>query len=662
MLLGGGGLLLLLLCGGGITYLLFSESGDERLEAARTAFEAGSYTQAIQDYEQFLENFAGHDGESLARVTLGIARIRALPVSNSEQRLAVAKQEIPQIETEEAFASVKEDLASLLPAIARGLADRADAATELDEIKQQSDATRDALVLCANSNYIPSQLRDQRELDEIERVLARIERRQIALEELAATIANMATAVEQGDTRTAYATHAEFVRAHPEKAGDAKLLESVAAASRAEQDGIRYVEERIDPLTAEAKTAVTAAVATAELRVRGRAPSQGVAVVQFQGVVYALNRSDGRLLWRRPVDVATRPVEPLLIGDDCLLADARRKELVRVNAQSGKLVWRVPLDDEFAQPAVLGDRLLVAGASGRLHVVDAASGARVGYVQFAQPLRSGAAVAAEAGRVFLVGEHSSVYTLDADSLNCLGVYYLGHAKGTVATRPAVVLNRVLVAENDGATTSSLHVFGLDENGVVAQQLMGEDRGESRLSGLVTRVPQVFGKRFAVTTDNGYISVYEASAEDGQAAITQLAIRDSRRRARSTRYTAVVNEQLWIAGTGLARYSVQPSGNRLPAQEIDEPFRGDTFVSPLRTADDVVVHVRRRRGRVGATVAATDTKTGSVYWQTDIAVPAAGRAGDAPQQRGGRDAARVGGRPGVPHQPGGGRTGRCRASG
>ena len=113
------------------------------------------------------------------------------------------------------------------------------------------------------------------------------------------------------------------------------------------------------------------------------------------------------------------------------MVDSARQEIVRVRAATNELVWRTALEDNVAQPVLHQNRVFAAGESGKLHVLDADSGDRLGYVQFAQALRSSPVVFSQRGRIFLVGDHSSVYTLDAEDLSCLGVFYLGHAGGTV---------------------------------------------------------------------------------------------------------------------------------------------------------------------------------------------------------------------------------------
>lgn len=625
ILMGSAGLILLLLAGGGIGYLLFKESGNELLDRADTAFEQGSYSQAIQEYERFLEDFSSHEGNSNAKINLALSRLRQVAEAgrDPEAALQVAQKEIPPLQGEPAFPAAQEDLAALLPRISGELAAKADEAEELQAIRKYTVLTREALEMTKNTKFLPKRLRDERELGQIEQVLGRIALRQQALEDLEATITAMSEGVSAGDTRAAYAAHAKFVKDHPQLAEDAGLNEAIAKASLAEKEGIAFVKEPIKALTSEPDSPVVASVTTADRRREGQSPARGVVVVRFGGGAYAFSCRDGRLVWRKVVGETMYPLEPIVVGRECFLVDARRKELLRVSLADGKLVWRVPLDDVLAQPLLLGDQLLVPGESGRLHVVDAASGNRPGYVQFAQPLRTAPTVDAGGDRLYLAGEHSSIYTLSTQDLSCLGVFYLGHAKGTVVAPPVPILNRLVIAENDGAATSSLHVFSLTSGGEAPAGTIGERLGNTRLTGLVNRQPSVIGRRFSVVTDSGQIAIYEVSAEKDQTPVSLIAAREPRRSIRSDRFSLVTKGQIWVASTGLSRYSILPSGNRLPVRDVKEPFRGDSFVYPLQANDGVVFHVRRRRSRVGATVSATDLESGDVYWETDIAEPAAG---------------------------------------
>lgn len=620
ILIGGGALVLMLLCGGGVWYLLFRGSGDELLKVADASYADGSYTQAIGHYEKFLKDFAKHEGRSKARVDLGLARLRqaAEVGANYELALTVANKEINEIKTEAAFDDAQRDLSAMLPKIATGLAEKAEAAEDLESINKYVDLATQALELASNTKYVPKQFRNKEELEQVRGSLARISGRQVALKSMQETIEAMQKATAAGDIRPAYEAHAAFVKQHSEYAGAQSLAAAVVAAVEAERAGIKLVDEPIQAETSEAATPVVATVTAANQRVQGNAPAEGVTVVQLNGVAYGMEIASGKALWRRSLGEPLNGAAPLVVGRACVVFDAETQELVLIDSAAGKLKWRVKLEETVSQPVLVGQRIFVAGASGRLHVIEAATGTRTGYVQFAQPLRTSPTASADGKQLYLVGEHSSVYSLDAKSLKCLGIHYLGHAKGSVVVSPAVLLGRVVVAENDGVQTSRLHVLGVNDTGAA-------DRVQSveRLGGLMLRQPTVFGRRFAALTDSGQVKVFEASPEDASAPLALLAERPAARQARSVRYAAVAGGQLWIADRGLAKYSISPADNRLTSRNIKQRFRGDTFVIPPEVKGNVLIHTRQRSGEPGFTVATSDTKTGEVFWETDIAVPPAG---------------------------------------
>lgn len=620
MMLGGGGLILMLLVGGVILIVMRWESADQKFTGAQEAYDQGSYPQAIADFEDFLKKHPGHKQASLARVRLGTARIRQNTevIQDYERALAVAEEESDVIEDEEAFREGQGELSALLPTIAKKLSEKADEATEVDQMQKYVDLTTKALELCGNTKLIPGKLRDEGQLNAIRDTLQRIGMRQQALEALQSTLDAMAAASEAGDPAEAYAAQTEFVKAHPELSDDQRLKDAIAAAVAAEKSLIAFVEEPQYAETGEPESPVVAELAVARPRVKGEAPANGVAVFRLAGGLYGVSAKDGKLLWRRPVGGAHASLTPTRIDGDWLTFDANRQELVRLKSENGDLVWRVPLGDAIAQPVVARDKILCAGESGRLFVVEAASGNLLGHVKFAQSLRSPPAYSQEAGAIYLAGEHSSFYTLSADDFSCLGVAYLGHSGGSITAAPIAVLGRVVAFENSGARTSTLHVLGASD-GPVADTLLRS----RRVNGLVKQPPEVFARRFALVSDAGQVDVYEVSTEDDSQPIVLIASRQPTRPERGAHYAQVVDAEIWLADTGLAKYSIAPAGNRLPVRDIEQKFSRDTFLHPLIRVDGVLVHARKRRGKPGVSIAASDVATGKVYWETDLAAPPAG---------------------------------------
>jgi hypothetical protein len=345
--------------------------------------------------------------------------------------------------------------------------------------------------------------------------------------------------------------------------------------------------------------------------------ASGAAFVDVNGAVYGLDAGSGHLLWRRQLGYGSKTA-PLRIGADALVTDTARNELVRLEGATGRLAWRQAIGEPFAQPAVVGERAFLAGESGRLHVVDLKTGARAGFVQFAQSLRVPPAVDRLGEKLYVAGGHSSLYTIALADLSCVGVFYLGHAEGSISVPPAHVLDKLAVVENNGVETSQLRLLSLDDKGVVAKQETG-----SRLVGLPAAPPLVAGRRLLLVTDRGQIQVFDVASAEGEKSLSRVATRDASGTEPVARHVAVVNRHVWIGDTQLTKYSILPTGNRLPVESIRENFSGSTFDHPLEIFGETLVHVHRPKASSAAVVAATAVADGRVVWQTELAMPPAG---------------------------------------
>ena len=622
MLVGGGGLTLMLLAGGTVWWLMTRESADQQLTAARTAVESGAYSQAIEQYEKFLEGSPRHPEHSSARVQLALVRIRqATEAANYPAALQLAETELKEIEDEEDFDEAHAELAALLPQIALGLAKKAEdagpAATEADDFAEQANK---ALALSNNVNYVLKSLRNEAKLAEVRETLERTRRRQQTHRALEDTLAAMREAVAAGDTRTAYTVHAKLLREYPHLASDATLAEAIQKTTAAEQAAIRFVDEVQAAETRERPTPWVAALAIAHRSGGAAAATDGVkdaACVRVDGAVYGLDAASGRLLWRRHVGFGSSGW-PIRLDRDVLVIDGVRHELVRLEAATGRLIWRQAIGEPFAQPLVVGGRAFAAAESGRLFVIDLQTGARAGYVQFAQPLSVTPTVDRQQQRLYVAGEQACLYTISLSDLGCQGVRHLGHAEGSIKVPPAYVADKLALLENDGVETSRLRLVALDRGGAVADQL-----AERRLQGLAATPPLAAGRRLIVVTDRGQIEVYDVAAGKSDDALTVVATRAASGRQPVARHVAAAGRNVWIGDTKLTKYAVLPTGNRLPTEEIENNFTGATFDHPLELFGDTLVHVHRPQGRAGAVVAGTRTAEGRLLWQTHVATPPAG---------------------------------------
>lgn len=620
ILFGGGSLAFLILIGATIWFLMFRQTADQQLAQAREAAKSGAYPAAIQQYDEFLTGSPRHPDHSVARVELAMLRIRQAAESREyAQALTIAETELKAIEDEPAFESGQEEIAALLPQIAEGLAQQAEkAAPTSDDSKKLVELANKALELCDNAKYLPKTFRDETRLTNVREALERVARRQQSQFALADGLKGMDQALAVGKLMEAYAAHKKLLTEHPELAGEAPLAEAIKKTGEAEQAAIKFVDEAKAAETAERPTPWIAALAVANRH--AGAPTAGVsgtACVRVDGAVYGLDAATGKLLWRRFVGYK-QDGWPQRVGDDVLLVDSVQHELLKLEAATGKLIWRQTIGEAFANPLVTTDRAYVPADSGRLYVLDLKTGNRTGYFQLPQPLHVAPVLDRAKQHLYVVGDRASVYSITLADLKCGGVFFLGHAPGTIQVPPVVVSDKLAVIENNGVETSRLHLLTVGEKGAVAKQ-----QTERRLTGLATSPPLVSGRSLIVITDRGQMEVYDVAAGNEGETFTVVATRDAVGTQPLTRHAVLLGRNVWVADTQLTKYNIVPTGNRLPVEEIENTFAGATFDHPIAAYGSAIVEVHRPKGRAGAVVAGLESKRGQLLWETELAMPPAG---------------------------------------
>ncbi|MDZ4658037.1 MAG: PQQ-binding-like beta-propeller repeat protein [Bythopirellula sp.] len=620
ILYGGGGLLLLLTAGVVIYYLLNRENADVVLQEATNYFEGGSYTQAINQYEKFVTNFKGHPDHSSATVKLGLARLWKDTSSTSQfaQALQTARTVLEEIEDEEDFRSAQRDLASLLPKIAQGLANQAEETSDMKIAAERVEQTRDALSLCMNTKYIPKEFRDEVLLDEVEQTLMRVERNREQSTDLAKTMTAIQEALAARDIAAAYNLRTELLELHPALMKDESLAAKVAEIAVVEVDVVEFTPEKKEALQGERPSPLLASLTLAE-RSGGTAAVEGNVAIRVGGAIYGLQASDGALLWRHYVGVDPRLVPLALPGGDFLFTDAVHQELVRLNGTTGKSVWRLPLSEESLQPVISGEQVYIAQPAGRMVIANLSTGEQTGFVTFGQGLATPPTVDVSGQRIYLLGEHSSLYTLSSKDFACLGVFYLGHPAGGIDVPLVKILSKLAVVVNKGLATSQLLILATDEKG-----LPTGIETETRLTGTVDTPLLDEARRLVVVTSLGQIAAFDVANAAGKAALSEIANREAEKQGSSLARFALLHEgNIWIGDNQINKLSIQATSNNIRLSNLENDFAGDTFNYPLQVVGDVVIHVRRPAGQAGSIVGATNISSGQSVWQTELAVPLAG---------------------------------------
>jgi hypothetical protein len=228
-------------------------------------------------------------------------------------------------------------------------------------------------------------------------------------------------------------------------------------------------------------------------------------------------------------------------------------------------------------------------------------------------------------RIYVLGEHSNVYTLNGSDFACLGVYYLGHSAGGVVVPAETVVNKLMVADNSGAETCTVRALTLNERGIITGELTSQ-----RLNGLVTTPRQTAGRRLAVVTTLGQAMVFEVGPGSDKSSVAIIAKRDASEKEPMDHYALLHEGHLWIAGHQLMKLAILPTGNQLPTRTLDRNFRGDAFDYPLQAVGNLVVHVHRPAGQGGDTVSAMDAAANRSLWDISLAVPPAGAPAADPE--------------------------------
>lgn len=625
ILVGGGTLLLLTIVGTTLALVLLRSSGEELFKAAEADYSNGLYSQAIGKYEKFLRGRANHPRASLARVRIGVARLRTAAGGDGETGLRSAQAILPTLNHEPALAEVRAELAGVLPGIAEEFADAAAKSRSIEEAKANVERYRETMRIIDEPLYLPTSVKTplaaqlanmQEKIDAAVREIEQDRR-------LHEAIATIQTAAQQRDYTKAYATQHDLLQLYPRLRSNEQLLSAVAAISATLGEQVRAIESTYAPHNEEAVSPIVAEIALAK-PAGEQIPQLAKRLVPLvvDGVVYVLSAADGRLLWRRFVgrDVETA----FVLGDppDVVVSDARRQELLRLRGADGKLIWRLPVAESLQIGPHTADELWLTLASGKLLLVDLASGSVKKQIEFPQPLAASASLSGDGKSIFQAGEHSNLYVLDTASLACRAVHYLGHKTGEVQLPPQMVGSLLVAQQQSGLHRTLLHalVWNAEDDSLVAAHAPVAVEGRMDLPLLVDR------NRAVAIDQGGAIRVLEADDASGQPSLTIVAEKSSANDDVAA-HAAIADGLLVVGDARLAAYRVRNARGALPPVWANHD--GDRFVAPLYVDGGYLFHARQQKDQTGVVIAAIALASDEVQaagrpiWETRIALGGAG---------------------------------------
>ncbi len=292
-------------------------------------------------------------------------------------------------------------------------------------------------------------------------------------------------------------------------------------------------------------------------------------------------------------------------------------DVMLIKRLDGTLVWRTEIGEPFVSPAFNESMVVVTAKSGKVFKLDAQNGEVTAAVQLPQTANVSAMIAEREPYIYQPGYYSNIYILSSEDLSCRDVYYLGHYKGSIEV-PMVIWNgHLLVCVNSGSRCD-LYVLKPEEQGLGLQMVQVLNR---ITSGPVTTPLQRFGRWLLVASDNGDLKILNIDPSDEANPISKFAEEKFENRSGESAFLLTQGNQLWIAGKGILKYRIQGSLGKFTRQIITN--HGDSFIAPMHTIEDGLLHVRRREGSGMISVSAVDPNTLKEIWRTDLGGSLAG---------------------------------------
>jgi len=625
LLIGGGSLGVLVIAFVALYVALTRGSAQEVYEQANEAYRSGSYNTAITIYNKFVTSYPDDPNVSTARVKIGMARLHQNYDGQKDMSgaLKAAQDVLPRIEVEEDFEEARAELESMLPSIADNFATSAKASTDVARMEKYVEQAHAAMKLVNNPTYLPTTRRKNQEarIDAIQEKIRVAERTINQDKALDSAMVQLQEKLTAGDIVGAYQVREKLLQEYPTLQTNADVVKNTLAISQRERDLVTTSPQTQAAAADDPHRATHAHVVLAKRSGDTlSAPQDAAAFLLVRGSVYALDVASGKIRWRRFVGADTRIRPATLSGGDALVADESHLELLRLAGATGKVVWRQSLGEPFAAPQQLGEHLFVSLLSGRVVRINTESGEVDRAAQLPQRARVAGGVDPRAKVLIQPGEHSTLFTLAAEEsagepLACRAAYYLGHAPGSIAVPPVVVVGYVFVFENTGVDSSRVHILGPGEKGSLEPV-----RDAIGLRGRITVPPANYGRRLIVVSELGDAMVIDIDPANTANPVSITAKMAGGLSQPTLGFHALSGSQLLIADTRLAEYEIVATKQSL--DRGSSSFDGDAFLSPLQLFGSNLIHVRQRQGGRSVTVTGVNLSDNK-SWQLTLSSPLAG---------------------------------------
>lgn len=553
--------LLLLLAAATIWFLLAREKAQREFNAAQSALDSGLFSQAIEEFQRFVEAHPRHRLADQARLSIAQAKVEQ-PLAGAVPAWDAGLQALNQFVSDNRNSDAFKDPESEVRKFVARSADRiAFGAAETARLSRQ----RPPLAISAEGIsllelYSPSDARPEERLREIAGVTRAAEAAIVEQEAIDAVTARLDEGLKSGLPLPVLPDYRRLLDRHPRAAEYKPLQERIRQSLALLARAVTRDDSERQPL-AEDRPASGAAPLVLARRIRARSDISSVGETVFataEGSVFGIDTATGDPLWRRVVG-GEAPFAPVTVAasvPSVLLFDSANSELLLLHRRTGRTVWRFALaSPPRGIPLVHEGQLFIATSNGTLEQVDLQTGRGTARLTFPQPLAGPPVVSPTGQRLYVLGDSDVAYILTRRPLACERTVWLGHGPGSIVAPPLMLRDYLLVAENDRTDKSRLRLLDAVREDQPLTQI-----AQFPIQGLVRDAPAVRGKQLAVPSTPERVSAFIVAETGDEQALTPVASYQVKDAQGGPIFTVVgADDQLWMVSTALRRFTISRSG-------------------------------------------------------------------------------------------------------
>jgi outer membrane protein assembly factor BamB len=343
-----------------------------------------------------------------------------------------------------------------------------------------------------------------------------------------------------------------------------------------------------------------------------RAGAESIAFALAEGIGYGIDATTGAPLWQVCLGLASPFVPQVVSGEAAVIAfDARSDELLRLEAQTGALVWRLPMGERLADPPlVLGNQLVQIVPSGKLLFISLQTGELQATMNLGRPLAR-TPVSDESGRhLYVLGRQDILFILNRDPLGCAAVEYLGQPDGSIPCAPALLGRYLIIPENDSLTDSRWRVLVIDEEGSKVKPVQ-----DVKIAGWTWQTPTASGQFVWAFGDLGAFEAFALGEYGSKSPFRSVAKMTPDAKVTGPAFALARSErELWSASGHSGRYLLDPEHGVIQMSPFAVPGPAK---APIQTAGKVLVASFQDRELGGTALLGIDSESTAVLWKTVV---------------------------------------------